>query len=336
MNLQPLLARLADGGFHSGQALGESLGISRTAVWKQVQALKDQGVEIHAVSGRGYRIPDGLDLLDLQHIIGGLVGDARSIAENFQLHLSIDSTNAEAMRQAVNGAALALVMAEHQTSGRGRRGRTWVSPFGHNLYMSMVWSFQGGVAALEGLSLVCGLAVVRALQRQGYTGFELKWPNDVLHEGRKLAGILLEVTGDLTGACRVVIGIGINTRLPAAAGKAIDQPYSELDVIGERRVDRNALAASLVNELFACLTVFSARGFKVFREEWVALDRYHGAEVEIHAGHQIMTGRAVGVDELGRLQLEAGGRTVTVTGGELMPSLRPLGSSFAGPGGVTG
>lgn len=328
MNLQPLLVWLADGQFHSGQVLGERLGISRAAVWKQVQASKDLGVEIHAVSGRGYRIPGGLDLLDKQRIVNALASGARSIAANFQLHLSVDSTNTEAMRQAADGAVSALVIAEHQVSGRGRRGKTWVSPFGHNLYMSMVWSFQGGVAALEGLSLVCGLAVVRALRDQGYTGFELKWPNDVLYQGRKLAGILLEVTGDLTGACRVVVGIGVNTRLPVAAGKAIDQPYSELEAISAERVDRNGLAAGLVNELFACLTVFSKQGFKPFRQQWMALDRYHGAEVEIHAGHQVMTGRAVAVDDLGRLLLESDEGLVTVTGGELMPSLRPLGGTL--------
>lgn len=324
MNLQPLLVWLADGQFHSGQILGERLGISRAAVWKQIHALKDLGVEIYAVPGRGYRIPDGLDLLDKQRIVDTLTGEAQSVAANFQLHLSIDSTNTEAMRQAIDGAASALVIAEHQMSGRGRRGKTWVSPFGHNLYMSLVWSFQGGVAALEGLSLVCGLAVVRALRGQGYAGFELKWPNDVLYQGRKLAGILLEVTGDLTGACRVIVGIGVNTRLPVAAGKAIDQPYSELATISAKQVDRNELAAGLINELFACLAVFSEQGFKPFRQEWIALDRYHGADVEIRAGRQVMTGRAVGVDELGRLLLESDQGRVTITGGELMPSLRPL------------
>lgn len=324
LKVQPLLKCLADGQFYSGQALGQRLGVSRAAIWKQVQVLKELGVEIFAVPGRGYRIPGGLDLLDRQQIVDALDGRAQSVADRFQLHFSIDSTNSEAMRQAVGGVASALVIAEHQGQGRGRRGKTWVSPFGHNLYMSLIWSFQGGVAALEGLSLVCGLAVVRALQRQGYTGFEVKWPNDVLHQGRKLAGILLEVTGDLTGACRVVLGIGVNTRLPSAAGQSIDQPYSELEAIGARRVDRNALAAALVSELFACLEIFESDGFAPFRQEWLALDRYFGADVEIHAGRHVTRGREGGVDHLGRLLLDTDQGQVTVTGGELMPSLRPV------------
>src|SRR5690606_22869911 len=112
--------------------------------------------------------------------------------------------------------------------GKGRRGRTWVSPLGRNIYFSLLWGFQNGVAALEGLSLLCAVAVVRALQRAGVDGLGVKWPNDVLRHGNKLAGILLEVQGDVTGPCRVVIGIGINVHMPASAGASIDQAYSDL------------------------------------------------------------------------------------------------------------
>lgn len=325
MRLQPLLSCLADGQFHSGRVLGERLGLSRAAIWKQVQGLKALGVEVCSVPGRGYRIPGGLDLLDRERITARLAPAVRdALTGFFEVHLSVGSTNAEAMAVAARRIAPMLVIAEHQASGRGRRGKAWVSPFGHNLYLSLVWRFQGGVSALEGLSLACGLAVVTALKHQGFDGFELKWPNDVLYQGRKLAGILLEVTGDLTDSCHVVIGIGVNTHMPQAAGQSIDQPYSELGAIAAVNVDRNALCAALINALWGCLAVFQVEGFRPFRKAWQELDRYHGQLVEIHTGQGEIAGRAVGVDDFGRLLLETSGGVITISGGELMPSLRPV------------
>jgi BirA family transcriptional regulator, biotin operon repressor / biotin---[acetyl-CoA-carboxylase] ligase len=326
MNVFPLLTRLADGRFHSGQSLGQALGISRAAIWKQIKVLKDLGVDIHAVTGKGYRIPGGIDLLDRNRVAAGFDTETALLRDRFDLHFSTGSTNTDAMQKAESGEAVYLVMAEHQSQGRGRRGRNWVSPFGHNIYMSLLWSFQGGVAALEGLSLVCALVVVRALRREGFQGFQVKWPNDVLFQGRKLAGILLEVNGEVAGHCRLIIGIGVNSVMPLKAASEIDQPYSDLRLASGRTADRNSLAASLANELVIGVRQFEHAGFAAFREEWMRTDCYLGCDVEISAGNNRTTGKVAGVDEAGRLLLDTTDGRQVISGGELLPSLRPVGT----------
>lgn len=335
MNVRPLLVLLADGCFHSGEELGCQLGVSRAAVWKQVRLLRELGVEVQAVRGRGYRMPDPVNLLDARRILSLMEHGAALFSSDFTVHFSTDSTNAEAMRRLRGGSGRCLIMAEHQSGGRGRRGRSWVSPLGHNIYLSMVWPFERGVAALEGLSLVCGLAVAEAVGRcSGQSGISLKWPNDVLLDGRKLAGVLLEVQGDMDGACHVVIGVGVNTLLPAVAASRIDQPFSALSQAGSSSpVDRNRLSAMLVDALVRGLRRFSRDGFCAFREDWLRLDHYRGCRVRVGAGPDDgLTGIVAGVDDSGRLQLELpDGRLQTLAGGEVFPSVRPVDQSMAKP-----
>lgn len=324
MNLIPLLELLSDGSSHSGEALGASLGISRAAVWKQVRQLKDMGVGIQAITGKGYCIPGGLQLLVREKIVSALDARVSAAISAVDVHFSTSSTNTDAMIIAASGADSYLVLAEHQTQGRGRRGRTWVSPFGHNLYFSLLWSFQSGVAALEGLSLVCALAIRRALLRQSFSDVEVKWPNDVLFRKQKLAGILLEVSGDVVGPCKVVIGVGLNIDMPLKAGRGIDQPFSDLKSMGGRPVDRNLLAAVLVSELVAAIELFQQQGFEPFLDEWMRSDTYCDHAVEVHSGQHITTGICRGVDGSGRLLLETVGGIQRIAGGEVMPSLRPV------------
>lgn len=324
MFLQPLMSLLADGEVHSGQALGEALSLSRGGIWKQIEGLRALGVDVQALPGRGYRIEGGVRLLDSSLIIAGLDPAVSRLVPSPDVHFSIDSTNAEAARKAVQGEQSWLVLAEHQAQGRGRRGRQWISPFGRNIYMSLLWPFHTGVAALEGLSLVCALVVVKALQRMDCHGFKVKWPNDILYQQRKLAGILLEISGDVSGPCRVVIGIGVNACMPAGAGAAIDQPYSDLTAATDKVIDRNQLAAALINELVAALTEFERHGFAPFREQWMQLDAYAGQPVEIRAGNHSRVGIAAGVDMSGCLLLDTEGGREVISGGEMLPSLRPL------------
>lgn len=323
MNVLPLLHCLADGEYHSGQDIGRELGVSRAAIWKQMQVIKDLGVDIEAVTGRGYCIPGGLDLLDKERIVAALDGLAVPLAASLEVKFSTGSTNTDALACAEAGATRCLVIAEHQQAGRGRRGREWVSPFGHNVYMSLLWTFQSGIAALEGLSLVCAIAVRRTLLALGMGGVKLKWPNDVYLDSRKVAGILLEVRGDISGPCQLVIGLGVNTWLPPEAAGRIGQPFSDLRSAGLAVVSRNDLAAALVNELVSALTCFEMQGFEPFREEWMAADLYVGGKVEIHAGSQVKVGEHAGVDLSGRLLLDTELGRVLVAGGEMMPGLRP-------------
>lgn len=323
MNVIPLLHCLADGEYHSGQEIGRELGVSRAAIWKQMQVIKELGVDIEAVTGRGYCIPGGLDLLDKEKIVSALSELAGSLASGLVVKFSTGSTNTDALACAEAGASRCVVIAEHQQAGRGRRGREWVSPFGHNIYMSLLWTFQSGIAALEGLSLVCAIAVRRTLQALGVEGVRLKWPNDVYLDSRKVAGILLEVRGDISGPCQLVIGLGVNTWLPPDAAGCIGQPYNDLRSAGLTSVSRNRLAAMLINELVSALACFETQGFEPFREEWMGADLYVGGKVEIHAGSQVRVGDHAGVDLSGRLLLDTELGRVLVAGGEMMPGLRP-------------
>lgn len=314
-----LLPLLASGDFCSGQALADALGVSRTAVWKQLNALADYGLEIETVKGRGYRIPGGIDLLNEARVRASLTPQAAGLLASLQLLDTVDSTNAEAMRQAGAGATAGLVCsAEQQSAGRGRRGRTWVSPFARNLYVSVVWEFHQGAAALEGLSLAVGVAVARALAAHKLPPVQLKWPNDVIYQGAKLGGVLLEMTGDAAGACQVIVGVGLNVAMPGAAAAAIDQAWTDIETLGAgAHPGRNTLLAALLNELLPLLAGFEQQGFAPWREQWLALDAFAGEPVVLHTGAGDTAGIARGVDDRGALQLETTVGVQSIYGGEI-------------------
>lgn len=322
MEMKRILELMSDGEFHSGKVLGELLGVSRTAVWKHLQKLDDFGVQLESVKGRGYRLPGGLELLDEGRIrkllTAGVVGSLSQI----EVLQSTDSTNVQAMKRVSQAGAHGYVcMAEHQTQGRGRRGRSWVSPFGQSLYMSIVVEFSGGAAALEGLSLAVGVALVRATEKLGATDVGLKWPNDVLWGGRKLAGVLLEMTGDPAGACQVVVGIGLNVSISQKAAAEIDQPWVGLTEILPG-VSRNQLAAEVLNELMPILATYQQQGFSAYRDCWQAVHVYADQRVALTTVGESIEGDVVGVSNTGALLLSVGGEIQEFNGGEV--SLRKV------------
>ena len=324
MDNSALLMILADGEYHSGEEVGARLGISRAAVWKQLHKLEVLELAIESVKGRGYRIAGGLDLLSAESIRALLPSSALSSMGEFDVFSLVGSTNdaaAEAIRKGRGGNY--CCMAEQQSAGRGRRGRDWRSPFGRNIYLSMVWEFQSGAAALEGLSLSVGLAVVRALAKLGVTSVGLKWPNDVLHEGKKLAGILLEMQGDPAGLCQVIVGVGLNVDLASCDTSAITQPWTDLRTIAGR-MDRKVLAAALIAELYAVQAEFTRDGFEFLRQEWCRYDVFAGKQVRVLLGERYIEGRAQGVDAGGGLVLETDEGEKIFRGGEV--SLRGAGS----------
>ncbi len=324
MDLLPLLQVLSDGQFHSGEQLGGNLSLSRSAVWKQIERLRELGVEVHSVTGKGYRLPTAFDLLDREKILDYLGGASAKWESCFDVLFTVGSTNAEAMRLAQEGADRCLILAEHQTQGRGRRGRVWVSPLGANIYLSMVVSFQMGIAALEGLSLAVALHVVRALEMEGVKGLGVKWPNDILLEGRKLAGILLEVCGDLAGPCKVVIGLGLNIRMPTSASTQINQPYTDLSTHFSCSPDRNRIVATVIDQLTQGFEQFNVSGFAPLQSCWDSLDVYRNTMVEIRAGSNGVEGRVLGVNNTGALVLETLHGLKVIAGGELIPTMRPI------------
>lgn len=320
MSKSALLPLLADGEFRSGQELADVMGVSRTAVWKQVNRLvAESGIAIESVKGKGYRIPGGIDLLDQAQIIGALDARPRALLTHLDILDCVDSTNAEVLRRAGEGACSGLVCsAEQQTAGRGRRGRQWVSPYASNLYLSLLWEFSQGAAALEGLSLAVGVGVARALHACGVPAVQLKWPNDVLYHGAKLGGILLEMTGDAAGSCRVVIGVGLNVAMPQAAAGAIEQAWTDVRTIAPApHPGRNRLLAALLNELLPLAADFEQAGFARWRDQWQALDAFADAPVVLTTGAGQLQGIASGVDARGALQLDTAAGMQTIYGGEI-------------------
>ncbi|KPY90369.1 bifunctional biotin--[acetyl-CoA-carboxylase] ligase/biotin operon repressor BirA [Pseudomonas syringae group genomosp. 7] len=313
-----LLKLLADGAFHSGQVLGNALGISRSAVWKQLQQLEvDLGIEVHKVRGRGYRLAAPISLLSA----AGIVQCGFPANWSVRTYDTIDSTNAEAARLIAQGESMPLlVVAEQQTSGRGRRGRKWVSPFAENLYYSLVLRIDGGMRQLEGLSLLVGLAVMNVLRDMGVHGAGLKWPNDVLVGRQKIAGILLELIGDPADVCHVIIGIGVNVNMRSSF--EVDQLWTSIRLETGSLIDRNQIAALIGSQLDALLVVHRKEGFAAFQKEWERGHLWQGAAVKLLSGIQEVEGVVLGVDSLGALRLEVSGVEKSFSGGELSLRLR--------------
>ncbi|MCP5358893.1 MAG: biotin--[acetyl-CoA-carboxylase] ligase [Pseudomonadales bacterium] len=324
MDLSPLVRILADGGFHSGRSLGQQLGVTRTVVGQQIELLRAMGVEVHSVTGKGYRLPTLFDPLSRSAILHMMREQSALWASRFDLKFSTGSTNADAMEMARQGETRYLVLAEHQAAGRGRRGREWVSPLGANIAMSLLWTFELPIAALEGLSLAVATLVVEGLRNAGYKeGIGVKWPNDILLRGAKLAGILIEVGGETAGPAWVVIGIGINVRMPWFCQQQIGQAYTDLASNFELSMDRNRIVASVLGALSTGLPVFAKKGFAAFRDAWNELDVYQGRQVAIVSGSHRSIGLALGVTDSGALILDTAAGRQLIAGGELTPSLRP-------------
>ncbi|MBC3366316.1 bifunctional biotin--[acetyl-CoA-carboxylase] ligase/biotin operon repressor BirA [Pseudomonas sp. SWRI154] len=312
-----LLKLLKDGRFHSGQALGAGLGISRSAVWKQLQHLEAElGLSVHKVRGRGYQLARPLLLLDAAEITS-----KEGFEWPVQIHDSIDSTNAEALRAIERGmAAPFLVLAERQIAGRGRRGRKWVSPFADNLYYSLVLRIEGGMRQIEGLSLVVGLAVMQALRDLGGMNAGLKWPNDVLVGEKKIAGILLELVGDPADVCHVVLGVGINVNMRST--DEVDQQWTSMSLEAGRDFDRNELVARLSAKLQHYLALHQVSGFAAIQQEWEHFHLWQGRAVSLIAGTNQIDGVVMGIDRQGALRLKVDGVEKIFSGGELSLRLR--------------
>jgi BirA family biotin operon repressor/biotin-[acetyl-CoA-carboxylase] ligase len=316
--MERLLKILSDGEFHSGEELGKLLQISRTAIWKHMQKVEALGLPVQSQKGCGYRIEGGLDLLNAEELRQYISPSTQGLLKELDIHSSVVSTNALARQRAEQDDCSGLVvLSESQTDGRGRRGRQWVSPYGCNLYLSMVWGFEGGVQALEGLSLAVAVAVQRAVERCGITGLKLKWPNDLLWHKRKIGGVLLEVIGDPSGYCQVIIGVGINLAMPEKYSEEIGQQWANLNELNDGAVARNKLAGMVVDELLALLGNYQTTGFGSYRDAWLESDAYANEPVTLLLMNHTVKGIARGVDSTGALMLEVDGEMRQYSGGEI-------------------
>jgi BirA family biotin operon repressor/biotin-[acetyl-CoA-carboxylase] ligase len=301
-----LLKILSDGEFHSGEVLGTALGVSRMAVWKHLKALRETGVDFEVVRGRGYRFPETTELLDREAILAATdVATKRCLGE-VDILLDTDSTNNRLREQALQGASSGSVcLAEMQHAGRGRRGREWVSPFAANLYLSLLWRSAAGAAALGGLSLVVGIALIRCLQSFGVDTAAMKWPNDVVVNEAKLAGILIDVVGETSGPCAVIIGVGINVAMPQSAAAGIEQAWTDVrTVTGRDTISRNQLAARLLDNMLPIIATFESEGLQPFLNEWDRFDSVRGCQIDLQLIDETVSGKACGVDAGGALLVE--------------------------------
>lgn len=319
-----LLRNLNQDGFRTGTEIGAVLGLTRAAIHKHIQALVAQGVPIHRVPGRGYRLADGVVLLDAGLVIDRLSPRARALLGVLDVLDEVDSTSAEIARALDFGVSRYRVcLAEKQIAGRGRRGRGWVGSPYRDLMMSVGLEYSQWPPQLPALGLVTALTVVRALEGLGVDGLMVKWPNDVVYADQKLCGVLLDVAGEAHGACRLVVGIGINVSMDENLARSIDQRWVDLEAVGGRPLDRNAVAAHVLDALLPMFESFPRDGFAAYREQWRRRDALQGRGVMVRAADgQVMEGEAAGVDAAGRLQVRgAGGETRVFTQGDV--SVRP-------------
>lgn len=313
-----LLSILADNKFHSGEVLGKTLGISRAAISNHIKVFSSLGLDIFSVTGKGYCLAQPLTLLSLDEIKKHLTSSDFGDVEVLNV---IGSTN-----QYLKDKSLALknghtCLAEAQTAGRGRHGRKWVSPYAASLYLSMHWSFVGGYSVLGGMSLAVGVAIVEALNQCEVQGIQLKWPNDIYAQGKKLAGVLVEVEGQVGSGCQAIIGIGLNVALPKNM-EEIGQPWIDLAQLSDPLINRNLLASKLISELTKSLTLFENKGLEPFIAKWRTLDVYANQDIKLIIGQQTVSGICRGIDANGAILLETEQGIKAYHGGEI--SVRPI------------
>lgn len=289
---------LNDLNFHDGTSIGAKLNISRTAVWKWVSKLQSYGIEITKVKGKGYLLKEPLILLDSKKI-ETLLKSEHSIIDTVE---SIDSTN-NYLNNHNKSAIPHICIAEHQTSGRGRFSREWYSPFGKNIYFSMQYSIKQDISQLGGLSLAVGTIVCKAIEKACKlpNRLMLKWPNDITYNGKKLAGVLIEIRAEVNGNCSVIIGIGINVNMPITNKVTFNQEWASIMQITGSPQDRNNICAILIDKLTIGIEQYLITGFKSYMPEWKKRDSLFGKMIQIQDGNEIFKGIATGVDLQGRL-----------------------------------
>ncbi|AIR69732.1 bifunctional biotin--[acetyl-CoA-carboxylase] ligase/biotin operon repressor BirA [Dickeya fangzhongdai] len=305
-----LISILSDGEFYSGEYLGELMGMSRAAINKHIQTIREWGLDVFTVTGKGYALSAPIQLLDAEKIRSQIQ------TGNIAVLPVIDSTNQYLLDRLDSVSSGDACIAEYQQAGRGRRGRKWFSPFGSNLYLSLYWRLEQGPAAAVGVSLVIGIIMAEVLHHLGAEGVRVKWPNDLYLNDKKLAGILVELNGRTGDAAHLVIGAGINLRMNSSGSTVIDQGWINLQEAGID-IDRNMLAVKLVTELRTALAIYEQQGLAPFISRWNNLDNFYNRAVKLIVGNREIKGIDKGIDSQGALLLEQDGEIQSYIGGEI-------------------
>ena len=296
-NFYQTIQLLSDGEFHDGTSIGKRLNITRAGVWKVIKKLEEYGIAVHSVKGKGYALIEPLLLLNAEKIAQAM--NTKNI--DIEYFETIDSTN-DYLRSAPKDDKTKVCIVEHMSHGKGRLQRNWHAPFGPNIYMSLLYPFTKDISELAGLSLVIGLSLCKIINDlyKLEQPVNVKWPNDIIWQNKKLAGILIEVQAESNGVCYAIIGIGVNVNLSGDI-EQISQPWTSISKINNQYNDRNILYAKLLDNLLNYIKKFEANGFGDFLEEWKANDGLLNKIVSLKSGELVHTGKASGVNDHGHL-----------------------------------
>lgn len=295
--LHDILQLLSDGSFHSGVELAHLLGVSKTTIHNKIQEMLALGIEVSAVRGKGYRIFEGLDLLDVPALAQRLPGI------NLDIRLKTASTNDDCrQRLSTSGDRLVLCSAELQSAGRGRRGKAWVSPFAKHLYVSLGFTLSLPLSHVSGITLAAGVVVAKLLDDLGVKGVAVKWPNDIWIGGEKVAGILTEVVGDAQGPCSVVIGLGLNVH-PVAMKLDKQQGVAFIREHGVH-MSRTEILVKLTHALIAMRNTYEREGLAAYLPLWQRYDFLRTKRIMIALHDRVIEATCLGITQEGLLRID--------------------------------
>ncbi len=304
--LKKLLDILSDGEFHSGEQLGKVLNITRSAIWKNIRQLSDFNLIIEAIPNKGYRLKDNLQLLQSDKILSCLESDLKNRFAHFEILDTVSSTNDYLLNTlSQSPKENKICFAERQSHGKGRQGRVWVSPFAKNICLSLLWQFPKDPSTLSGLSLAIAVSIIETLNALGFDkNLGIKWPNDILFNHQKLAGILIEQRGEAHNHCSAVIGVGLNVNMPDTNHYDIAKPWTDLQRLTDKPIDRNQLAGNLLNNLIKTLLIYQEKGLSAFMKKWQQFDLTHCQPVNILTATTQFSGIGRGISPEGYFLLE--------------------------------
>jgi BirA family transcriptional regulator, biotin operon repressor / biotin---[acetyl-CoA-carboxylase] ligase len=314
--LKSTLSLLADGQFHSETEISHFLGLPSSILSETLIKLLESGINLEKQDNKGYRIPGGLELLN-EKLIFNELGPANQLLNRLEILTSIDSTNNYLLAKTEN-IETAAVFAERQTAGRGQFNRAWISEsLGKNIALSISYHLPNKPNKLTGLSLIVGLAVVQALEEYGLKGIKLKWPNDIVYQDKKLAGILIEARLSKPGFYRIVTGIGLNIYTPTTNPHIIKRSITDICSIQNLPPQRNRLAGLLLKKILITLAEFRSKGFPAFIMSLEKLDSLKGKFIQIQTASNLLEGIANGINSQGQLRIDIDGKPCYYSSGEI-------------------
>ena len=313
-----ILKILADGKFHSGQELADRIKVSRTAIWKQLNKIREKQLDVRAIKGKGYQLSEPLELLQVDRILKSISLKPGISIDTINILFSIDSTNQYLLDQlSTSPIHSSVVLTEHQQQGRGRGKNRWESGLGAGIYLSIGWQFALMPNSFSGLSLAVGAVIANCISELTGKFIGLKWPNDLIFEGSKLGGILIESRGQLAGRMDTVIGIGLNVNIFDGIRNKVDQDITDLKAVSGCILSRNELAANLISNIINLLTEYPDCGFVHYLQDWRVRDISRGKVASLNMAGNIIEGTVVDVDDQGNLIMSIDGNLEKFSSGDL-------------------